>query len=127
MRWRYWLAVMLAMGGAVSALAAEFPYVAYVNSADVYVRSGPGRNYYPTDKLRKGEQVEVYRHDPGGWYAIRPPRQSFAWVSKRHLDPQPNGLAIVNSQRVVARRQHVERGPRSHPGAARQRRKSRTD
>lgn len=103
MRWRYLLVFMLGWCLSGTAWAVEFPYVAYVNSADVYVRSGPGRNYYPTDKLRKGEQVEIYRHDPGGWYAIRPPRQSFAWVSRRHLDPQPDGLAIVNSQRVVAR------------------------
>ena len=43
--------------------------------------SGPGKNYYPTDKLHKGEKVEIYRHDPGGWCAIKPPRQSFSWVS----------------------------------------------
>ena len=47
----------------------EFPYTACVNSADVFVRSGPGKNYYPTDKLSKGDKVEVYRHDPGGWCA----------------------------------------------------------
>ncbi len=83
--------------------AAEFPYVAYVSSDDVYVRSGPGKNYYPTAKLKRGEQVEVYRHDPGGWYAIRPPRQSFSWVSARQLDPAEKRLAVVNTDRAVAR------------------------
>ena len=82
---------------------AEFPYVAYVSSDDVYVRSGPGKNYYPTAKLKRGEQVEVYRHDPGGWYAIRPPRQSFSWVSARQLDPAEKRLAVVNTDRAVAR------------------------
>ncbi len=67
------------------------------------MRSGPGRDYYPTAKLRKGERVEVYRQDPGGWLAIRPPRDSFAWVNKRHLDPDGTGLAAVNSDQVVAR------------------------
>ncbi len=85
------------------ALAVDFPYTAYVNSADVYVRSGPGRDYYPTDKLQKGERIEVYRHDPGGWLAIRPPRGSYSWVSARHLDPEQDKLAVVNSDRVVAR------------------------
>ncbi len=84
-------------------LAAEFPYTAYVNSSDVYVRSGPGRDYYPTDKLQKGEKVEVYRHDPGGWYAIRPPRNSYSWVSSRHLDALGNDLAMANTDRAVAR------------------------
>ena len=103
MAWRCYFAAMLAMCPLGTALAVEFPYVAYVNSADVYVRSGPGRDYYPTDKVQKGEKIEVYRHDPGGWLAIRPPRQSFSWVSSRHLDPVDDRLAVVNSGRVVAR------------------------
>jgi uncharacterized protein YraI len=103
MRWRSFLFAILALGGRGQALGIDFPYVAFVNTADVYVRSGPGRDYYPTDKLLKGEKVEIYRHDPGGWYAIRPPRHSFSWVSSRHLDPLGKGLATVNSPRVVAR------------------------
>jgi SH3-like domain-containing protein len=74
---------------------------ATVNSADVYVRSGPGKNYYPTDKLLKGETVEVYREDPGGWLAIRPPRGSFSWVRARHLNLLSDGLAKASSDRVV--------------------------
>ncbi len=103
MQWRIVLATIVALCAAAPAWAVDFPYEAYVNSADVYVRSGPGRNYYPTDKLPKGAKVEVYRHDPGGWYAIRPPRQSFSWVASRHLDLNADGLATVNSPRVVAR------------------------
>jgi SH3-like domain-containing protein len=86
-----------------TATAAEFPYTAYVNSADVYVRSGPGKNYYPTEKLQKGEKVEVYRHDPGGWLAIRPPQGSFSWVSARQLEPTKKGLAKSKDDRVVCR------------------------
>ena len=106
MRTSWWLPLI---APAVSLLWAtvvagrEFPYTAYVNSTDVYVRSGPGRDYYPTDKLQKGERVEVYRHEPGGWLAIRPPRGSFSWVSSRHLDAMNDELATVNSDRVVAR------------------------
>jgi hypothetical protein len=96
-------ATLIALAGAALAADLEFPYEAYVNTDDVYVRSGPGRDYYPTDKLRKGDSVEVYRHDPGGWLAIRPPRGSFCWVSSRHLDLLEEGLAAVNSDRVVAR------------------------
>jgi SH3-like domain-containing protein len=103
MAWRCLIAATLGVCAAGRAHGVEFPYVAYVNSSDVYVRSGPGRNYYPTDKLPKGAKVEIYRHDPGGWYAIRPPRQSFSWVSSRHLDPVDDRLAVVNSERVVAR------------------------
>jgi SH3-like domain-containing protein len=75
--------------------AEKFPYMAYTNSADVYIRSGPGKNYYPTEKLTKGEAVEIYRHDPGGWYAIRPPEGSFCWVPAEALKPHGDRLATV--------------------------------
>ena len=103
MRRRCLFAALLTLLAIGRARGDEFPYVAYVNSVDVYVRSGPGRDYYPTDRLLKGEKVEVFRHDPGGWYAIRPPRHSFSWVSARQVDPTGDSLAIVNARRAVAR------------------------
>src|SRR5262245_57769252 len=81
--------------------AEQFPYTAYVNSEDVYIRSGPGKNYYPTDKLAKGQPVEVYRHDPGGWYAIRPVEGSFSWVQADCLKPQGERLAVVEKDRAM--------------------------
>jgi len=88
----------------LSANAAEtFPYTAYIAADDVYVRSGPGRSYYPTSKLQTGDRIEVYRHDPGGWYAIRPVDGSFTWVSGRYLDVGEDGLATVTADRVAAR------------------------
>ncbi len=86
-----------------SAAEQTFPYKAYITAENVYVRSGPGENYYPTDKLKAGTEVEVYRHDPGGWFAIRPPKDSFSWVSSHHLQLDSNNLATVTADRVVAR------------------------
>jgi hypothetical protein len=84
--------------------AVEFPYTAYVTTDDVYVRSGPSEEYYPTDKLKTGTPVEIYRHDPGGWCAIRPPEGSFSWVSGRFLDkPNRDKVAKVASERVASR------------------------
>ena len=80
-----------------------FPYVAYVVADDVYVRSGPGRDYYPTQKLGKTDSVEVYRHDPGGWLAIRPPEGSFTWVSSRFVEPTEKGIGKVTEENTVAR------------------------
>ena len=94
---------LFAAAAAVAADEGQFPYTAYANSDDVYIRSGPGKNYYPADKLPRGEPVEVYRHDPGGWYAIRPPRGSFSWVPARLLQPTTGHLATVNGDRVVSR------------------------
>jgi len=92
-------------GTAYSRSAGEqiFPYKAYITADNVYVRSGPGENYYPTDKLKAGTEVEVYRHDPGGWFAIRPPKGSFSWVSSRHLQLDRANLATVTDDRVAAR------------------------
>ncbi|MBN1911646.1 MAG: SH3 domain-containing protein [Pirellulales bacterium] len=88
---------------AASALGGAFPYKAYVTADDVYVRSGPGQDYYPTDKLKAGQEVEVYRHDPGGWCAIRPPQGSFTWVSTRYVQPTGDGLARIAGADVAAR------------------------
>jgi SH3-like domain-containing protein len=81
----------------------SFPYKASAVTDDVYVRSGPGQNYYATDKLKRGQQVEVYRHDPGGWCAIRPIEGSFTWVSGRFLKPTKHHLAVVTDEGVAAR------------------------
>jgi hypothetical protein len=102
-----WLVAVI-LGGhllLVSPVGGEqtFPYKAYVAVDDVYVRSGPGQNYYPTDKLKRGQEVEVYRHDPGGWCAIRPVDGSFTWVSGRYLKPTDDNLAVVTEDGISAR------------------------
>jgi hypothetical protein len=98
------VAILICAALTVPAAAEQtFPYTAYVTAVDVFVRSGPGENYYPTDKLKVGTAVEVYRHDPGGWYAIRPPKDSFSWVSSRHLQLDGKNLATVTDERVASR------------------------
>ena len=99
-----WPAPCSAAAAATAAAAApNFPYTAYVTAENVYVRSGPGDNYYPTDKLKAGDKVEVYRHDPGGWLAIRPVPGSFSWVAGRYLQLGNKNIATVTEERVAAR------------------------
>jgi hypothetical protein len=81
----------------------SFPYKAFVGTDEVYVRSGPGQNYYPTDKLSKGAEVEVYRHDPGGWCAIKPVEGSFSWVSSQYVKIEEGNLGVVTGHNVSAR------------------------
>ncbi|HEX7448749.1 MAG TPA: SH3 domain-containing protein [Pirellulales bacterium] len=83
--------------------AAEFPYTEHIASHQAEVRSGPGEKYYPVLKLQRGETIEVYRHDPGGWYAIRPPDQSFSWVAAEFIEPAEGNLGIVTGDQVAAR------------------------
>jgi hypothetical protein len=97
------LALFCLAGTLARAEDQTFPYRAYATSDNVYVRSGPGDNYYPTDKLKAGDEVEVYRHDPGGWFAIRPVPGSFAWVSGRYLQLGKDHLATVTEENVAAR------------------------
>ena len=103
---RLLLAVCVSCCGLIASSASgepTFPYKAFINDENVYIRCGPGQGYYPTDKFKAGQEVEVYRHDPGGWYAIKPPEGSFSWVSDRFLKPGTEGLAVVTDDRVAAR------------------------
>ena len=61
-------------------LDVSFPYQAIVLKDSAPVRSGPGSVHYATDKLDQGAAVEVHRHDPGGWCAVRPVKGSFSLV-----------------------------------------------
>ncbi len=79
------LLVCGALGTLVHSAEPTFPYQAEVSVDEVEVRCGPGWDYYPTQRLPRGTRVEVYRHDPGGWLAIRPPEGSFSWMTARHL------------------------------------------
>lgn len=98
----FWACCLL-FAWSASAAADQFPYRGVINADDVYVRSGPGQDYYPTEKLKQGEVVEVYRHDPGGWYAVRPPASSYSWVSARYVRETGDGLLEVTMDGVVAR------------------------
>ncbi len=62
-------------------------YTATVTVPEAEVRSGAGDNpqLYPTNRLRKGDRVEVVKELPGGWLAIKPPAGSFSWVNTRFV------------------------------------------
>jgi hypothetical protein len=95
---------VLCLVGVVTARADEVePYAAQVAANDAPVHSGPGRNYYVTGRLRRGAEVEVYRHDAGGWLAIRPPEGSFSLVGSRYLRRNGDGLATILDDQVGAR------------------------
>jgi len=96
--------VMLLTGVAWSQ---QFPYVAYVEQREAYVHSGPSQRHYPTDRLQVGFAVEVFRHDPDGWCAIRPPVESFSWIPVHQIR-----LLDQHSARVIADQAVVRVGSR---------------
>ncbi len=89
---------------AVSSTSGEqtFPYKACVMVDGTEIHSGPGKSYYPTDKLQKGDYLEVYRHDPGGWCAVKPPEGSYTWIAGQYLKLQDQNLAVVTEDDVAA-------------------------
>lgn len=89
---RFLLVSTALLGFATHLVAAppQFPYDAVVMGEDVYVRSGPGKNYYATSRLQKDDRVTVHRHDPGGWYMIAPPAGSFSWIDAVQVERTGN-------------------------------------
>jgi uncharacterized protein YgiM (DUF1202 family) len=60
------------------------PYVAEVTGNDVFIRSGPGTNFYQCGRLYAGDRVQVISSDDG-WSCIVPPPGCFSWVSMRFV------------------------------------------
>lgn len=91
-----------ALTDSAAAQSGQFPYDAVILDDDVYARSGPGRHYYPTSRFRKGDRINVLRHDPGGWFMIEPPLGSFAWVRTEFVKRNGDRGVIVSDAQIVA-------------------------
>jgi hypothetical protein len=53
--------------------------------------------------LAQGNAVEVWRHDPGGWCAVRPPEGSFSWISGDFIDTNDVRRGVVVGHQVNVR------------------------
>ena len=104
---RHILATLLVLTGAAAAAAQSaeerFPYSAFVNVGEAAVRSGPGETFYPVLALRHGDAVEVWRHDPAGWCAIRPPEGAFSWISADFVRRTGESTGVVVGSQVNVR------------------------
>jgi len=78
--------VQPAVAGAQPAVAkpASEPYVAEATGNDVFIRSGPGTNFYQCGKLYAGDRVQVIGTQ-GTWSCIVPPVGCFSWVSMQYV------------------------------------------
>jgi uncharacterized protein YgiM (DUF1202 family) len=95
-----WFAVA---AGAVE-IAADTPAQrATVTIPGAAVRSGPGTSYYLTDTLPEQTDVEVYRRQPDGWCAIRPPADSFSWVFSQNVRLVDEEVAEITKDDVASR------------------------
>lgn len=78
----------------------EQPTDFYVIENDTPVHCGPGNEYYPTQLVDEGVQVQVHIQTNDGWSAIRPTESSFSWVAAEHVYLLPDGetLEVTSSQ-----------------------------
>ena len=83
----------------------SFPYTAEITGNDVYVRSGPGTNFYHCGKLNTGRQVKVVGKQ-FSWSRIVPPADSFSWISMQYVAINPTdpktGTVTGDNVRVYA-------------------------
>ncbi len=87
------------------------PYVADVIGNDVYIRSGPGTNFYHCGKLYKGDRVQVIKIQQG-WSCIAPPPGCFSWIAMQYvsinLDNPSMGIVTGADVDVYAGSDYVE-------------------
>ena len=79
----------------------SFPYMAEITGDNVYVRSGPGTNFYYCDKLNKSDKVKVIGKQ-FSWARVVPPEGSFSWISIQYVSIDPDNATVgsVTGDRV---------------------------
>ena len=81
----------------------KYQFSGLVNAANVYVRSGPGDNYYPAAKLDKGTPLTVvgYKFE---WLKVVPPEGAFSVVSKAFIQREgETNVGRVNADTLNVR------------------------
>ncbi len=71
-------------GGAVAGAEPAGPYVGEATGNDIYIRSGPGTNFYRCGKLYAGDRIQVAKSQDG-WSCIVPPPGCFSWISMQYV------------------------------------------
>jgi uncharacterized protein YraI len=87
------------------------PHVAEITGNDVFIRSGPGTNFYKCGKLYQGDRVQVVKTEQG-WTCIVPPPGCFSWIPMQYvsinLDNPTMGIVTGDNVKVYAGSDFVE-------------------
>jgi hypothetical protein len=81
----------VAVAGVSSAFADSLPVTVSVTSTHTLLRAGPGDDFYPTERLSRTAEVEVWAIDDSGYCAVRPVGGSFSWVRAADVTLEPEG------------------------------------
>ena len=95
------LICLVSIGVAQEAETPAFPYMAEITGDNVYIRSGPGTNFYHCGKFNTGDKVKVTEKQ-FSWARIVPPAGSFSWISMQYvtIDPANSTVGTVTGDRV---------------------------
>lgn len=53
-----------------------------------YLRAGPSDDFYPTERIVRDAEVEIWAFDASGYAAVRPVAGSFSWVRAADVDDE---------------------------------------
>lgn len=101
---------LVALLGSALVTAGELPVTVKVVVPRALVRSGPGDDFYPTERLSPQAAVEVWAIDESGYCAVRPTAGSFSWLRAADVVPERADarqdrefVGVVVTDGVVAR------------------------
>lgn len=84
-------------GAATSTTA--LPLASRVAADHTYLRCGPSDDFYPTERLPVGSELEIWAIDVGGYCAVRPVQGSFSWVLARDVQME-SAIAVADGRPV---------------------------
>ena len=79
------------------------PYPVFIAQDETFARCGPSDEFYRTDPLRHGQELEVYAETDDGWLGIRPPEGSFCWIPAEtvEMDSEAETGTIIEDRTVA--------------------------
>ena len=81
--------------------AREVPFDVVVTGDSALVWSGAGeKDYYPTQKLTRGDKVRVIREGYSGWYMIEPPKGSHSWIRAEFVKRKGTNKGIATESTI---------------------------
>lgn len=88
----------VALAARVAPASDTLPVTVPVTATRTLLRSGPGDDFYPTERISQGTPLEVWAIDGSGYCAVRPVPGSYSWVRAGDVSEVPEGDAPPTSE-----------------------------
>ncbi|MFM7107721.1 MAG: hypothetical protein ACKOZU_03845 [Planctomycetaceae bacterium] len=93
------LLVSACAAAAASQQSPALPVTVGLAGGHAYLRAGPGEDFYPTERLVRGAEVEVWSIDESGWCAVRPVAGSYSWLRAADVEPEDGAARAAEAGR----------------------------